>query len=954
MATTYTVVKGDTLWDISEKHLGNGSKYKDLAAINGIDNPDLIYIGQVIKLTDDGSTSKKSTDDQRVTINHFGLQADVDNTLFVTWSWSKESKTEHYKVWWEYYTRDKYWFTASNNTTQYKFSTYSIPDNATQVRVRVMPVSKTYTNTGGEKTYFSATWTSINKNTTHTVVRLPDPPGTPDVTLEDLKLTASLFNIKSDADIIYFEVTSNDKTVAHEGKAQIVTSTASHQWTVKAGNRYKVRCYAIKDDTLKSEWSDYSSNYETIPATPATFTKCEVASDNSIYLEWAAVENSTSYDIEYTTVKSNFDTPGETTTISNIEATQRKITEDKLTSGQDYFFRLRAVNSKASSEVKHSAWSEISSITIGEVPAAPTTWSSTTTAINDEALTLYWVHNSRDGSSQTFAEVELNINGTVETHTVQNSTDEEEKDKTSSYSVPMVDNDGDPYYEEGAIIRWRVRTAGVTKKYGDWSVERVVDIYARPELEFDATDLNGNQIADLMSFPIYISALAKPKTQIPIGYHITISADEFYETTDNMGNETVVNAGDNVYSKYFDISEDLITEISAGDVHLENGYGYKITCMVSMNSGLTAEATKEFTVSWTNVGYQPNAEIGIDTDTLSASIRPYCATYSTENYRVNVVDEKYILTTEKLGSIYEDTIRKTNEELIIAYGSKLKNIVTITGEAVYYGRTTAGATVYYCTVNNIYYKVDASEESVKLAEETLTTTGERVRYGTTTDGESVYFSVVETTNIVTDALMAVYRRENDGSFVELASGIDCSKYTSITDPHPALNYAKYRIVATDKTSGIITYYDIPDYPIGGKAAVIQWDEEWSTTDTPGSEDRFSQPSWTGSILKLPYNIDVSTKYQTDTAIVEYIGRKHPVSYYGTQLGETATWNVEIAKTDTETLYGLRRLAIWMGNVYVREPSGSGYWASVSVSFSQKHCEVTIPVTIEITRVEGGI
>lgn len=108
------------------------------------------------------------------------------------------------------------------------------------------------------------------------------------------------------------------------------------------------------------------------------------------------------------------------------------------------------------------------------------------------------------------------------------------------------------------------------------------------------------------------------------------------------------------------------------------------------------------------------------------------------------------------------------------------------------------------------------------------------------------------------------------------------------------------------------------------------------------------------MLKLPYNIDVSDKHSSDVELVKYIGRRHPVSYYGTQLGESATWNVEIEKDDSETLYALRRLAIWMGDVYVREPSGSGYWAHISVSFKQTHCNLTIPVTLDITRVEGGI
>jgi hypothetical protein len=44
----------------------------------------------------------------------------------------------------------------------------------------------------------------------------------------------------------------------------------------------------------------------------------------------------------------------------------------------------------------------------------------------------------------------------------------------------------------------------------------------------------------------------------------------------------------------------------------------------------------------------------------------------------------------------------------------------------------------------------------------------------------------------------------------------------------------------------------------------------------------------------------------------------------------------------------------MGDVYVREPSGSGYWANISVSFNQKHNDPVIPVTFDIRRVEGGI
>lgn len=47
---SYTVVKGDTLWAISKKYLGTGTRYPELAKLNNISNPNRIYPGQVVKL----------------------------------------------------------------------------------------------------------------------------------------------------------------------------------------------------------------------------------------------------------------------------------------------------------------------------------------------------------------------------------------------------------------------------------------------------------------------------------------------------------------------------------------------------------------------------------------------------------------------------------------------------------------------------------------------------------------------------------------------------------------------------------------------------------------------------------------------------------------------------------------------------------------------------------------
>ena len=46
----YTVVSGDTLWAIAERFYGDGSQYPKIASANGIANPDLIMVGQVLTI----------------------------------------------------------------------------------------------------------------------------------------------------------------------------------------------------------------------------------------------------------------------------------------------------------------------------------------------------------------------------------------------------------------------------------------------------------------------------------------------------------------------------------------------------------------------------------------------------------------------------------------------------------------------------------------------------------------------------------------------------------------------------------------------------------------------------------------------------------------------------------------------------------------------------------------
>jgi len=47
---TYKVVAGDSLWKICKKQLGDGSKYQEIAKLNGLVNPNSLSVGQVIRL----------------------------------------------------------------------------------------------------------------------------------------------------------------------------------------------------------------------------------------------------------------------------------------------------------------------------------------------------------------------------------------------------------------------------------------------------------------------------------------------------------------------------------------------------------------------------------------------------------------------------------------------------------------------------------------------------------------------------------------------------------------------------------------------------------------------------------------------------------------------------------------------------------------------------------------
>lgn len=338
---------------------------------------------------------------------------------------------------------------------------------------------------------------------------------------------------------------------------------------------------------------------------------------------------------------------------------------------------------------------------------------------------------------------------------------------------------------------------------------------------------------------------------------------------------------------------------------------------------------------------------------IQIPISYYIEIIANEGYETvdNVGNVKIINPGDKIYQRYYDpqTDNKWNFMIEMTPGNiDLENNINYTINATVAmssGLSANNSLNFLAYLDDVFYDVFAD---VIINKETLEASIHPYCYEyTEVEGESV-------PSLVDGCKLSVYRREYDGSFTEIATNIDNIPNMFITDPHPSLDYARYRVTAKTDETGAISYADIPGEKVGEPSIVIQWSEKWSQFDITEDGVGVVEPAWSGSMIRIPYNVDVNENKSPDVSLVNYVGREHPVSYYGTHIGETASWSVEIPADDKELLYSLRRLSKWTGDVYVREPSGTGYWANITVSIDIKHNAVTIPVSFSITRVEGGI
>lgn len=797
----------------------------------------------------------------KVTSLKINNQTNNTNTVYATWKFSK-SHLDYYRVYWYYATGDGVWFNAGSSDIKIKQATYSFPANATAVKISVKPVSKKRKVKGKMKSY----WTGTYKSKVWYVSRSqPDTPSAPKTSVNKYRVTAYIDLVNNAVnDRVAFQVIKvhkNGKITKYKSTSKphraISGGRATYAFDVKPGAVYRVKCRVHNLNNKgkiieSSQWSPYSDEIKTVPGA-VTNVKCRASSlsKNTAFVSWNGVADADSYEIQYTNVKAYFNSNPSGLGTATSETTHAEIPGLEL--GKKYFFRVRSKNTQG-----ESAWrpvfNEIVSVILGTKPQAPTTWTISNVATLGDPVTLYWVHNTEDGSKQVDAQIELRVGDSVNYINYVSEMErlgltiptvkEDEEEKT--YSLPIYT--ADRGYHDSDEIKWRIRTKGITNEYSDWSIERSFTVYDAAYLNIvlgNEEDVEGDV---LTSYPYSIILESGPTSQTPITYHISILAKESYKTEDEFGVETYVIEGTELYSSIIASSDNVYNlELLPSMVTLEDGREYAVKATVSMNSGLIAEASADFSTEFDDFEFEPEATVDVDMETLSATITPVCY--------VPIDDE-----------IDEPTERVLSENVTLS----------------------------------------------------------------------------------------VYRKEYDGSFTEIGSDIPNDGMADVLDPHPALDYARYRIIAQSTITGAIEYEDVAPEPVQVPGIVIQWDEEWIDFDTSeDNSDDLETPTWTGNMVKLPYNVKVTEKKSQDNAMVKYAGRSHPVGYYGTHKNEGGSWSAEIDAQDTDTLYLLRQLSNWSGDVYVRESTGVGYWANIVVDISIEGRALTIPVSFNITRVEGG-
>lgn len=779
----------------------------------------------------------------KVTNLAVGQQGSTGTTVYATWtafSSAKQKNIEGISVTWQYQVLNSagkaVWLKGSTETISKgsaKSGTYSAPSESLAVQVSVKPV---LTKKGKKKA------TAKSESASRSFAgNAPAKPSTPSASIDGYTLTLRIQSSDQYAKKAVFYMYRDSEASPYWSSSAIALSgagVAQQIVTLAPNHRYyaRVRLY---NNSAGSELSDAVAISEIVIPAQVKNVVATPLSQTQIQLSWSSTNGAAStngYEIEYAT-DPNYFGGSNANTISASNTTAYINVE----TGHTWYFRVRAKNASGIT----GAWSDPpASAAAASKPNPPTTWTLSSTAFVDSTVTLYWTHNSADGSKPTKSEIEWSLNdGQSHSIVVTHDLGPDDHDYTFNYELSLASlsfNDGD-------ILKWRIRTQGVEAMgWSDYSVLREIRIYSPASLSVYVEN-------KVDAYPINFDITVTPATQSIVSFYLAISARDSYDDNDYMGEFQHVVAGQRVFSKnYSDLDNVDTISLTPSDINLMSGQTYDVEAIVATSAGLTAETTTEFTLDITEPDYYLDIGITIDPDSLSAALIPGC-----------------------------------------------------------------------------YSDVNEDEE-----------------------GDDVY----DIENIVDSVVLSVYRINFDGSFTPIEINIPNDGMTVISDPHPALDNGKYRLVALDNATGAMFFDDIISEDLEVKGLVLQWDAKYANYLVRGIVDEIDGAAIGnmagGTTLRLPYNVKKNESSELDVELVDYIGREHPVSYYGTQKGQKSSYSTDVPKDDVDTLDLIRRLQTWPGDVYLRAQDGLGYWAKVEVSFDRDYDSLLMPVSIDAVRVDS--
>lgn len=233
------------------------------------------------------------------------------------------------------------------------------------------------------------------------------------------------------------------------------------------------------------------------------------------------------------------------------------------TSGGTVLIRVRNVNSVGSSD-----WIVSEPIVTITPPAAPTLLSPTNVFnMSAGSVTFQWLHNPKDGSAQTAAQLAYSTDGGSTWTTVTLTT-------AQSYTITPLP------WTAGTTVTWRARTKGADASYGDWASSKQFTCYQVPSLTFTAS---------------------KPPatvTSLPIPIEVTYSDPQSVACA--AASVAIQQNGTTIYTEPLTISGNTLSgSITASELLPVNSESYTVVVTARSGTSLQTSANTTFTVSYT-------------------------------------------------------------------------------------------------------------------------------------------------------------------------------------------------------------------------------------------------------------------------------------------------------------------------------------------------------------------